>query len=101
MVISFDSSLDNQFHEYLPRLPLGISSITANGPDSAMLTTLVQPTSQSISPSSTSSLVSTTRLNSWSSSYFTSVTINPFTSPIGPADPFAASPHAGLHAFLI
>ena len=99
MIISFDSSLDNQFLEYLPHLLLGISSITANEP--AMLTTLVQPTSQSISPSSTSSLVSTTQFNSWSSSYFTSVTINPFTSPAGPTDPFAASPHAGLHAFLI
>ena len=67
-------------------------TITADGPISALQpTTVTSPTSRSTNPGSTNGPDSTSQPTSWSSTLHP-VTINPFTSPIGPAVPIAASP---------
>ena len=65
-------------------------TITANGLISAIQpTTAANPTSRSTNPSSTNGPGSTSQPTSWSSTLHP-VTINPFTSPVGPAVPIAS-----------
>ena len=67
-------------------------TIAANRPNPDIQpTTVASPTSQSTDPSSTNGPDSTSQPTSWSSDLHP-VTINPFTSSVGPAVPIAVSP---------
>ena len=67
-------------------------TITANRPNSAIQpTTVANPMSRSTNPRRTNGPDSTSQPTSWSSTLHP-VTINSFTSPVGPAVPIAASP---------
>ena len=65
------------------------NTTAANGPDSTIPPTIAA--NPSINPSSNSGRDCTSQPTSWSSTLHP-VTINPFTSPVGPAVPISASP---------
>ena len=69
-----------------PNITITVTSISAIEP-----TTVANPTSRSTNSGSTNGPDSTSQPTSWSST-LNPVTINPFTSPIGPVVPISASP---------